>query len=79
MSQPAALANLNIRVFTQSGSKAEVATFPEHVRCSPNNRHSSRRAARLLCATFGHWGEPPYCDDGDVGRREFVPVLGRFL
>jgi hypothetical protein len=24
-------------VFTQPGSKAEVAAFPEHVRCSPNN------------------------------------------
>src|SRR6266704_7153904 len=34
----------------RSGSKTEVAAFPEHVRCSLNNRHSSRRAARLLCA-----------------------------
>jgi hypothetical protein len=40
-------------LFTQPGSKAEVAAFPEHVRCSPNNRHSSRRAARLLCANNG--------------------------
>ncbi|MGA7164514.1 MAG: hypothetical protein WBX37_11300, partial [Pseudolabrys sp.] len=30
---------------------AEVATFPEHVGCSPNNGHSARRAVRLLCAT----------------------------
>src|SRR5712675_916313 len=37
---------LDIRV----GPKTEVAAFPEHVRCSPNNRHSSRRTARLLCA-----------------------------
>src|SRR6266850_1727987 len=43
-------ARANVRV----GSKAEVAAFPEHVRCSPNNRHSSRRAARLLCAISDH-------------------------
>jgi hypothetical protein len=39
-----------VHVFTQPGSKAEVAAFPELVRCSPNNGRSSRRAARLLCA-----------------------------
>ena len=34
----------------KSGSKAEVAAFPEHVGRSSNNGHSPRRAARLLCA-----------------------------
>ena len=40
------------------GQKAEVAAFPEHVGCSPNNGHSSRRAARLLCAKPEVTGAP---------------------
>jgi hypothetical protein len=36
-----------VHVFTQPGSKAEVAAFPNQVRCSLNNGHIPRRAARL--------------------------------
>src|SRR5712664_3803063 len=43
-----------IRFDVSVGSKTEVVAFPEHVRCTPNNRDSSRRAAVCFvpCADF---------------------------
>src|SRR5258705_10304743 len=46
MSQPAALANLNIRVFTQSGSKTEIGPRNPDFRSSLNSRHSPTRRSR---------------------------------
>ena len=46
MSQPAAPANLNIRVFTQSGSFASVWPPVSHFRSTPNQRTSSDRPGK---------------------------------
>jgi hypothetical protein len=39
MSQPAAPANLNIRVFTQPGSKGDLAILEYDFRFASNTRH----------------------------------------
>ena len=54
MSQPAALANLNIRVFTQSGSKTEIGPRNPDFRSSLNSRHSPTRRSRPKSAKSGH-------------------------
>jgi len=58
MSQPAAPANLNIRVFTQSGSKSEVGSLEAHVRSTLNSRRCRTAPACPFRANNGsdHFG-----------------------
>ena len=59
MRQPAAPANLNIRVFTQSGSFASVWRSVGHFRSAPVKRHSGSLSARLKVAKLrrsANWG-----------------------
>jgi hypothetical protein len=56
MSQPAEPANLNIRVFTQSGSKTEVGLAAVDFRSSPQSRHPAGALACPKSATTGLFG-----------------------
>ena len=62
------LTHQRVDVMSALLSKTDLRELTMQVRLVPR---SDIGGSRLTVTTA--------CDDGDVGRREFVPVLGRFL